>query len=83
MLEPTAIALKPANEFLSYVQSHTGERITACYQCGKCSAGCPTAYAMDLTPIVEDPSTDIQDYVQGFVGRFGRDIRDRIARSTA
>ena len=50
MLEPTAIALKPANEFLSYVQSHTGERITACYQCGKCSAGCPTAYAMDLTP---------------------------------
>lgn len=21
-----------------------------CYQCGKCTAGCPTAYAMDLTP---------------------------------
>ena len=40
-------------------------------------------YAMDLTPLVEDPSTDIQDYVQGFVGRFGRDVRDRIARSTA
>jgi LmbE family N-acetylglucosaminyl deacetylase len=40
-------------------------------------------YAMDLTPLVEDPSTDIQDYVQGFVGRFGRDVHDRIARSTA
>jgi LmbE family N-acetylglucosaminyl deacetylase len=40
-------------------------------------------YAMDLTPLVEDPSTDIQDYVQGFVDRFGRDVRDRIARSTA
>jgi len=40
-------------------------------------------YAMDLTPLVEDPSTDIQDYVQGFVGRFGRDIRDRMRRSMA
>ncbi len=39
-------------------------------------------YAMDLTPLVEDPSTDSQDYVQGFVDRFGRDVRDRIARST-
>jgi heterodisulfide reductase subunit C len=50
MPETTAIALKPANEFLSYVQGHTGEKITSCYQCGKCSAGCPTAYAMDITP---------------------------------
>ncbi|MCY3019039.1 MAG: 4Fe-4S dicluster domain-containing protein [Planctomycetota bacterium] len=28
----------------------TGEKLAACYQCGKCSAGCPAAYAMDLLP---------------------------------
>ena len=50
MPEQSAIVLEPANDFLSFVQSHTGENITSCYQCGKCSAGCPTAYAMDLTP---------------------------------
>jgi heterodisulfide reductase subunit C len=50
MPDRTAIALKPANDFLSQVQRITGESITACYQCGKCSAGCPTAYAMDITP---------------------------------
>ena len=50
MLEQTAISLKPANDFLSFVQSNTGESITSCYQCGKCTAGCPTAYSMDITP---------------------------------
>ena len=50
MLEQTAILLKPVNNFLTLVQKQTGESITACYQCGKCSAGCPTAYAMDITP---------------------------------
>ena len=50
MLEQTAITLKPANDFLSFVQSNTGESITSCYQCGKCTAGCPTAYSMDITP---------------------------------
>jgi heterodisulfide reductase subunit C len=28
----------------------SGERIEACYQCQKCSAGCPVAEAMDLLP---------------------------------
>ncbi len=50
MLEQTAISLKPANDFLSFVQRNTGESITSCYQCGKCTAGCPTAYSMDITP---------------------------------
>ena len=40
----------PAGDLLSFVRSHTGQNIGACYQCGKCSAGCPTAYAMDLSP---------------------------------
>lgn len=50
MQEQSAIRPVPASGFFSFVQSHTGQNISACYQCGKCSAGCPTAYAMDITP---------------------------------
>jgi LmbE family N-acetylglucosaminyl deacetylase len=39
-------------------------------------------YAMDLTPLIEDPSADIQGYIQGFIDRLGRDVRERIGRST-
>jgi len=27
-----------------------GENVLSCYQCGECTAGCPAAYAMDITP---------------------------------
>lgn len=37
-------------ELLSYLQNTVGEKVRACYQCGKCSAGCPVADQMDLTP---------------------------------
>jgi heterodisulfide reductase subunit C len=36
--------------FQSQVDELTGENLSACYQCGKCSAGCPAAHAMDLLP---------------------------------
>ncbi len=39
-----------SSDFLDYVSKQSGQRILDCYQCGKCSAGCPTAYDMDLTP---------------------------------
>ncbi len=29
---------------------HSGQDATLCYQCGKCTAGCPVAFAMDFTP---------------------------------
>lgn len=32
------------------VKAVGGIDISYCYQCGKCSTGCPVAYAMDLTP---------------------------------
>jgi len=38
------------NSFLSEVNHASGEKIQACYQCQKCSAGCPVAYAMDILP---------------------------------
>jgi heterodisulfide reductase subunit C len=38
------------NPFLSEVTRASGEKIQACFQCQKCSAGCPVAYAMDILP---------------------------------
>ena len=40
----------PSSPFLAEVEAESGQRIKACYQCGKCSAGCPAAYVMDWTP---------------------------------
>ena len=28
----------------------SGENVNVCYQCGKCTCGCPVAFNMDLTP---------------------------------
>lgn len=36
--------------FLKTLQKDCGEKISHCYQCGKCSAGCPIAYQMDYLP---------------------------------
>ncbi len=43
-------AIVPSSEFLAFVERQSGQKILGCYQCGKCSAGCPAAYNMDLTP---------------------------------
>jgi heterodisulfide reductase subunit C len=32
------------------LEKGTGQKVRHCYQCGKCSAGCPVAFAMDLLP---------------------------------
>lgn len=37
-------------EFLEEMERASGEKIRICYQCGKCSAGCPVGFAMDLLP---------------------------------
>ncbi len=39
-----------AHPLLTFVETTTGQRVNACYQCGKCAAGCPVAGAMDLMP---------------------------------
>ncbi|MDP2727960.1 MAG: 4Fe-4S dicluster domain-containing protein [Dehalococcoidia bacterium] len=36
--------------FLAEVERESGQRIMDCYQCGKCTAGCPAAFSADLTP---------------------------------
>ncbi|MBO8159860.1 4Fe-4S dicluster domain-containing protein [Thermosyntropha sp.] len=32
------------------LEKEAGTDINLCYQCGKCSAGCPVSFAMDYTP---------------------------------
>lgn len=32
------------------VEELSGEKVKKCYQCGKCTAGCPVAFAMDNPP---------------------------------
>lgn len=39
-----------ADGLAAAVRSTTGESVFRCYQCGKCSAGCPLAAEMDVTP---------------------------------
>jgi heterodisulfide reductase subunit C len=37
-------------EFVRQVEAISGESLLACNQCGKCSAGCPVAFSMELLP---------------------------------
>lgn len=36
--------------FIEKVQELSGQNLLACYQCGKCSAGCPAVSEMDILP---------------------------------
>lgn len=38
------------SELVRQVEELSGQDLLACYQCGKCAAGCPVAFAMDLLP---------------------------------
>lgn len=36
--------------FVAKVEELSGQKLLACYQCGKCSAGCPVVSRMDILP---------------------------------
>jgi heterodisulfide reductase subunit C2 len=38
------------NDVIAQIQEISGEDVRACYQCGKCTAGCPLASTMDRMP---------------------------------
>jgi heterodisulfide reductase subunit C2 len=40
----------PSRSFALRVGEMIGQNVDGCYQCGKCTAGCPVAYAMDVPP---------------------------------
>ncbi len=41
---------KIKDPFVLKVQELSGQNLLACYQCGKCSAGCPAVDQMDILP---------------------------------
>lgn len=45
-----AIAVETDLSFRDVVRERSGEDIHGCFYCQKCTAGCPTAYAMDHKP---------------------------------
>ncbi len=38
------------SDFVKTIEERSGQNLQACYQCGKCSAGCPAAGAMEVLP---------------------------------
>ncbi|MBU2590611.1 MAG: 4Fe-4S dicluster domain-containing protein [Nitrospinota bacterium] len=42
--------LTPTLSFAEEIRKRSGEDVNLCYQCGRCSAGCPTSYIMDVVP---------------------------------
>ena len=40
----------PNNRLLKKIEQETGVNTNFCFQCSKCSAGCPMSYAMDYPP---------------------------------
>ncbi len=53
-------------EFVRQVETISGARLLACNQCGKCSAGCPVAFGMDLLPsqVIRLAQLGIEDVLQ-------------------
>ncbi len=49
-LESSTIMEKADNLFLEEAKRRSGEDLSLCYQCLKCTAGCPTAPYMDIRP---------------------------------
>lgn len=41
---------RAGSEFVARIEKVSGQKLLACYQCGKCSAGCPMAAHMDVLP---------------------------------
>lgn len=43
-------AVNDGEQAVREIERESGQSVAACYQCGKCTGGCPVAYAMDYTP---------------------------------
>lgn len=41
---------RAGSSFVARIEKISGQKLLACYQCGKCSAGCPMAPHMDVLP---------------------------------
>jgi heterodisulfide reductase subunit C2 len=55
----------------SEVLEHTGVKVAKCYQCGKCSAGCPLSEEMDYPPSM----------IMRMLQTGNRDLEEKVLRS--
>jgi heterodisulfide reductase subunit C len=44
------LALRPDTTFIQSVEARSGEKVSRCFHCRKCTNGCPMAFAMDVLP---------------------------------
>ena len=44
------VNLGEKHDFLDEVEARSGQKVRECYQCGKCSGGCPFSQVMDYAP---------------------------------
>jgi heterodisulfide reductase subunit C len=53
-------------DFVRQVETISGENLLACNQCGKCSAGCPVAFGMDMLPsqVIRLAQLGIEDVIE-------------------
>ena len=66
--DATILGERPLDSpFVRFVRAETGQDVNACFQCNKCTAGCPVAFAMDYTPaqIMHAVRLDLEDLVLG------------------
>lgn len=47
---PIVLNRRDVRAFTRRVEELSGQQVTACYQCGNCSSGCPLAQEMDILP---------------------------------
>lgn len=50
LLDTSAAKVVPSFGFLRRVEEISGQPVSRCYQCKKCSGGCPMTFAMDILP---------------------------------
>jgi heterodisulfide reductase subunit C2 len=50
MEQPELEFIEMTSGFLNEVEEGSGIKVSACYQCRKCTNGCPVTFAMDLYP---------------------------------
>jgi len=48
-MQPESL-IAPDSSWLYEVEKSSGVKVSACYQCKKCSSGCPVTFAMDYLP---------------------------------
>lgn len=56
------------SDFVKKVEEISGQNVLSCYQCGKCSAGCPSVEEMDILPsqIIRLVQLGQEDQIEAF-----------------